>query len=417
MAIPTLGFLALGYYRRSWAIAVFCALLPVYLIRLKLGFPGLPEIPSTFLEVLFAAIFVPWFFGRGLRPESWAGLRRWAIPITLILTGSAIGILVSPDRLGGLGLWRAYFLEPILFFAVFTDTVRVSKDRAAVLAGMAVSLAAIALTAVFQKFTGYGIPDPWWTASVRRVTSFYGFPNAIGLYLAPIVVLVSAWAADLFFRPGGRRRPWPYLLAVVAVLGFLACLFAVSKGALIGMAVALAVYGLSVRRLRPLALTAVIAVCLAVSLYRPLTSLAGNIFAGRDASSSVRLVIWNETLNMLSDRPIFGGGLSGYRQSVEPYHRAGHIELFMYPHSLPLNLWTEIGLIGLVGFVWLLVLFFVRNIRVARRGRSWLPTALLSAMVCILIHGLVDVPYLKNDLAFQFWILVGLAESLTVYEI
>jgi hypothetical protein len=31
------------------------------------------------------------------------------------------------------------------------------------------------------------------------------------------------------------------------------------------------------------------------------------------------------------------------------------------------------------------------------------------AMVAIVVHGLVDVPYFKNDLALEFWTFLGLA--------
>jgi hypothetical protein len=43
-------------------------------------------------------------------------------------------------------------------------------------------------------------------------------------------------------------------------------------------------------------------------------------------------------------------------------------------------------------------------------GADWRPVHLgvLLAMVAILVHGLVDVPYFKNDLAFEFWLLAGL---------
>ena len=30
-------------------------------------------------------------------------------------------------------------------------------------------------------------------------------------------------------------------------------------------------------------------------------------------------------------------------------------------------------------------------------------------MVAVIVHGLVDVPYFKNDLALEFWTFLGLA--------
>jgi hypothetical protein len=33
------------------------------------------------------------------------------------------------------------------------------------------------------------------------------------------------------------------------------------------------------------------------------------------------------------------------------------------------------------------------------------------AMVAVIVHGLVDVPYFKNDLSLEFWALVGIAAA------
>jgi len=33
----------------------------------------------------------------------------------------------------------------------------------------------------------------------------------------------------------------------------------------------------------------------------------------------------------------------------------------------------------------------------------------MCSMIVIIIHGLVDAPYFKNDLAMMFWLLVALA--------
>ena len=42
---------------------------------------------------------------------------------------------------------------------------------------------------------------------------------------------------------------------------------------------------------------------------------------------------------------------------------------------------------------------------------SWRPLQLgvLLALMGIIVHGLVDVPYFKNDLSLEFWVLLGLS--------
>lgn len=126
----------------------------------------------------------------------------------------------------------------------------------------------------------------------------------------------------------------------------------------------------------------------------------------RDWSGHVRKTQWSETWTMLKDtstplgagRPIIGAGLSGYKTALAPYHKATYLEIFEYPHNIVLNFWSETGLLGLLVFLWIIILFF-RNTR---------HHAAIASMVVILIHGLVDVPYFKNDLAILFWIIYAL---------
>jgi uncharacterized ion transporter superfamily protein YfcC len=45
---------------------------------------------------------------------------------------------------------------------------------------------------------------------------------------------------------------------------------------------------------------------------------------------------------------------------------------------------------------------------------SWLILGLILTMLAVIIHGIVDVPYFKNDLAILFWLwlaLVGVISS------
>ena len=407
---------ALAATNRRLGVAVFCALLPAYLVRFALPLPGTGlALPTTFLELMFAGLFAAWFFTDGLKKkDAWRATSRWALPLALFCLGATLGVFVSPDLRAAVGVWRAYFLEPALFFLLFVDVIRTRRDRLFVLGGLGACLAIIGVTAVFQKVTGYGIPDPWQAAAARRVTAFFGYPNAIGLFAAPVSALMAAWAADLLRRPGPRRL-LGLLPAAAAALGLLAALFAVSKGSLVGAAVGLALIGLLAKPLRAATLGLVIAGCLIVSLVGPVTHYFGSLVSLRDDSGSVRAIVWQESWDMLADHPVFGAGLAGYQPTLAPYHQAKYIEVFMYPHDIFLNFWSETGLIGLAGLIWLLIVFFrVAELLRRRLPDDWLPAALIGAMAAVLVHGLVDVPYFKNDLAMLFWTLFGLAESLAL---
>jgi len=144
-------------------------------------------------------------------------------------------------------------------------------------------------------------------------------------------------------------------------------------------------------------------------------------------SGKVRLIMWRETWQMLKDRPLFGAGLAGYQETFAPYHKAKYIEIYLYPHNLFLNFWSELGLFGLIIFLMIAFQFFklgfkdlIRNwnLPAGRQDleienyKEWkidktLLLASMATMITILIHGLVDVPYFKNDLSILFWLIIG----------
>ncbi len=394
------------------ALAIFCALLPTYLLRFTIPFPFIGALPSTVLELLFGALFIAWLATDGRKKESWAALRAWRWPIALFMLGATIGIFVSGNPRGALGVWRAYFVEPILFFAMFANIVATSERRKWIMIALGTALTVIGVTAIFQKITGFGIPAPWQAAATRRVTSFYGFPNAIGLFAAPIIVLVAGWAVGLARVNDRSRRPLAIVPLIAALLGVLACLFAVSKGALVGTAAGVATIGLMDKRLRTWTIAAMIAGALVFAAVPSTRQLAVSLATLHEKSSSVRAIIWKETENMLADHPLFGAGLDGYQTGIVPYHKAKWIEIFMYPHDVILNFWSETGLLGLAGFLWIVIRFFaVAAAFMKKKPTSWIVPGAVGAMVALVVHGTVDVPYFKNDLAFLFWIIVGIVES------
>jgi putative inorganic carbon (HCO3(-)) transporter len=412
--VAAAAFLGIALWKREVALVVFCGALPAYLVRFSIPLARI-SLPSTLLEILFWILFFAWLFlDARKRPDAWRALENWAVPVTLLMVGATIGVLIAQDLRAALGVWRAYFLEPILFFPMFVDIVVRSKRGAWILGALAACVALLGITAVCQKITGFGIPNRIWAApATRRITSVYGFPNAISLFSAPLVTLMIGWTLALARAKKIGQKMWAALPAIAALLGIASIVFAVSKGGMTGVAVGVIALGLFDKRLRPWALSAIIAACAVASLYPPATNYLVGIVGLDNASSSVRSVIWHETYGLLRDHPIFGAGLSGYPAGIAPYHAATWIEIFQYPHDVILNFWSETGLIGLFAFLWIVVRFFRVSYAAAKKS-GWIAPACAAAMITLLVHGTVDVPYFKNDLAFLFWVIVGIVETVRV---
>jgi O-antigen ligase len=105
---------------------------------------------------------------------------------------------------------------------------------------------------------------------------------------------------------------------------------------------------------------------------------------------------------MVKDSPITGKGLLGFSNNWYAYNTDPGLEHYPAPHNIALNFWIDTGLLGLISFFGLLVLAVIRGIK--ERSNAY-KLGLLLACVALVMHGLVDIPYFKNDLALLFWML------------
>lgn len=397
-------FAILAWRDLKLAIFVLLAALPSYLIRFAVG-----PIPTTLLEILLLILFIVAL----VRKDSRAHLigvvaekSRLRLIVLAMLLASAIAVLVSPDLTSALGVWKAYYLEPALFYFVLRSTVKSKQDVEYALMALGIGALLVSLIAVFQWITGVGIPIPWDVE--RRATSVYEYPNAVGLFVGPIMTIATV----LLFQKTYRG----FWLAVVG-LGALAIIAAKTEAALIAIPASLFLVSLVVPAARRVTLPiGAIFVLIVVAL--PVTREKVLL---QDYSGTVRRSQWTEAVAFLKDHPLEGAGLEGYPIAIAPYHTAPGVEVYQYPHNILLNIWVELGVLGLIVFgmiVYENTRRFYRTVlteKPAERGhRHLVAIAIFAAFVEIVIHGLVDVPYFKNDLAVMEWSLFALFAIVTI---
>jgi len=131
----------------------------------------------------------------------------------------------------------------------------------------------------------------------------------------------------------------------------------------------------------------------------------------------MRVQQWRETIELLKTTPYFGSGLAGYQIAVIPFHQNSHVEIFLFPHNFFLNFYVHTGLLGLLAILWLvitaIVLWFKNYFSILKQPEAKVLNIVAGlALLEILIHGLVDVPYFKNDLAPLFLLVICLIGSL-----
>lgn len=400
-------YLLLAVVRRQDALAVLVASLPLYLVRFSIG-----PLPSTLLEGMIIILFLVWAIEkRGVggvircivQRISCAsrGERMLLLFLYLLVMSATLSVAVSTEPRAALGVWRAYFIEPALFFIVLLDTITTRAQLVRLFSASVLSGAVVALVAVYQKFTGWNIPEPW--AGERRATSIFPYPNAVGLYCAPLVWLAAARARMAWSeRKAGAMTAW----IGAGLIMIIALVFSKTEAAVVALAATAIGVGLAWGRLSRV-IVAAGACFIAITLFFIPTISAPVLekMLLHDWSGQVRIATWQETIAMIQDHPFTGVGLAGYKAAMAPYHTHKYLEIFLYPHNIVLNFWSETGLYGLISFLLVCAAAAILLFR-ARRDRV-LSYAYMAALATVLIHGIVDVPYFKNDLSVQFWFLVG----------
>ena len=388
----------------SWWLAAIVFSLPTYLIRFKIG-----GIPTTFLEVNLYIFFLVYFLffwwpNRSALLHQYRGkVGNLIWPALLIFLGAVIGVAVSPDRRAALGLFKAYFLDPFLFTFAALSLLRSFQDISRIIWAMGLSVGVIGAVAIFQWLGFVPSPEPWISETPKRVTSLFEYPNAVSLYcLPPTGIFIGL----LLF---GKKKSiwWRVIILLIILLGFAAIYLAVSRGALIALLLVSFVAGLF-SPYKKWVFVAVLAVILLLIGSLPMRERIAALSSRQDYSTISRIEFWRASGEMIKTDWLTGVGLSGFSPAYQTLAREKDYRQdlnLIYPHNIFLNFWVTLGVFGFVGFLWALVAFFFSVKRIISHSKVAKAPAkgLLIAMAMLVLHGLVDVPYLKNDLSLQFW--------------
>lgn len=427
-------------------------LLPTYLIRLNIL-----EIPTTFLELILIGSFVGFLY-KFIKYRPDIKFYNFLLPLIFFLISAIISTKISNQSIQSLGILKSYIIEPVIFFIIFINTFKTKKEIEIIINTLGVTALYLSIYAIFQKITGIGIgiDDPSWAKeTTRRVTSVFPYPNALGLFLAPIVTIflfriiikinlswnkINTFIISLKNQKLNTQNNFKCLIInlrifilnnlfdlIVLLTSLFAIIFAKSSGALIGIIFSIFIF-IFIKSKNKLTFFLISFLFIISLITLPFTypKINKTILLG-DFSGKIRIQMWEETSKMLKENFIFGGGLNNFKEALKPYHKKTFFELYLYPHNIILNIWSELGLLGLISFLFFIYIFFKKNyinytnkidsfwlknltekIKVNIEYKKNTSIILSLSFSTLLIHGIVDVPFFKNDLSILFWIIIGI---------
>ena len=370
-----------------WMLYATVAGMPLYVVRWH--YAGLPTTLLETLILITVALYVVARWHEGARrPVS----TSYDIPILLLLLAGAISVVVATDHRAALGLYRAYFVEPVAIFYVAVDLLRNSQQLLRAVYAFAIgssAFAAINLVVFTQALLAHAVNVG------SAPNAFYGDANYVAMYLEPPVALAAGF---LIFGSTSRTK----LLggAWLAITGS-ALIVMFSKGSYVALLALVAIVLLTAPRWRlPIAGALVVAAVAATQIPLLMARLSTI-----PPSLNGRQAIFGAALGMIRDHPLFGVGLGGFSYQF----RGSTPEI--YPHDIWLTFWLELGVLGVVAFAIILFGLLWRGWRAWPAAQGWnrpVIWGVLTALVLWTVHGFVDSPYWKNDMSVEFWTLAAL---------
>lgn len=374
----------------------------VLLLTLIFSRPFIASLAFPYLNFAYSTVFlgflIIWFIKKGLPLKKIAALK---IPLSLFLLALFISIIFSINKINSLKELYKYISGISIFLVIisldYEDKIRVIK--VIILSGFLISLLAIN-----QYFFGFchlvdylarnQIASPFAMDYIQQKRVFFPFvtPSILGGYLIMMIPLILAFWDK---KPKAFLSP---LLFVFLSISF-ALLLTKSLGALLSIFFGLIIYFYLQKILDKKRLLFIAGFLFVIGL----------IFFGRQTAAKqhilpsfsliMRINYWESSLRIIKTVLWTGIGLGNF-----------NFVFSRYTHNSYLQIWAEMGILGILSFLWLIIAVFKYAFENAKASsNNKLLTGLITANAVFLIHNLIDFSFFLPEVVLIWWIILGLS--------
>lgn len=387
-----------------YLITFIVIFLPVYLVRFDIF-----SIPTTLLELLiWATVLIQICIDKKLiLPKN----KLILYFLGVFIVSGLVGILFSDDFITALGQFKAYIVDPLVFvWLIWRSQPRKNRSVASTLLdGLVVSSVVMSLFAMGQKLLDITTVD-------NRVVGIFSFENGasanyLALYLAP------AFAISVISMIKDKQRR--ILFSISSLIILLGIYLSGSRGAILSSMLAIMLVGWKyfsdrqqLNKKINIAISIGVIFMILVAGYVARINPGAKAGSGRISdSNNIRYEIWKTTFEIETydwRNFIYGIGLGNYQNYFMKFtkERVNYPEYIspnaLLPHNLFLSFWVQGGLLMLISMSYVLITALKKSLSNHKH-------TITVGILTIVIYGLVDTPYWKNDLVMIYWMLVALA--------
>jgi O-antigen ligase len=391
-------------------------IIPLYVIRFKIF-----GIPTNVLEIAIGFVFIVFLFKFRDYKKLFKVPNYWQTKTLIfgsLVVLASLGVLISEDLRSSLGVWKAYFVLPILLIFILSQIqpkYYLSLIRGIIGSGVGVSIITIAQVVVLG-LEGSFRPTALYALGLDKAVSQGGFANYIAMYLVPIFVLSLS------------RRNIPvelrWFVLTVLFTGIISTQSYAGIFALVGVLIVWILTRILIsyknkqelitapvlrKYLIPISMALIILISLFGFWQFNTPKFQSLLDMDNRNSITTRVQIWDTAITMIKYNPILGIGLADfqrvYSETIPEKYFPPYEWLVPEPHNLYFAFWLHLGLAGIIWLIYVLrytILKLIEAVKSNQWEAYWLSLSLLS----IYIYGILDTPFWKNDLALLFIVIL-----------
>jgi O-antigen ligase len=371
-------------------------------------------VPYTAAHVLLGAVIIGWLVrivrtGRAALPKPTPLAIALAFPLVAALLSLPTSMAPEATALESFRLLALWLLALLVAWHAST-TVR-ARRFVALLVAVACCMAAVAaLQYRGVEFGSIATQGLFSGDLLVRPAAFFLDPNFLGGYLS--VAALAALAIVVRSERWGAALVW---LAAATVCGAGMAITA-SRSAAAGFVVGVIVVVVTAPRKRRTAIVIggllVAAIALPLLPGQVVERFTGLLAPQAEGSLATRSLMIESSVEMLGDHWFLGTGLGAFEDAYPPYRRPGALPRILHPHQLPLAMWVEMGLVGLLAEIGLVGGVLIAWRSAAMRGYPGASPVALAAVTALLVQSLF-----QYYLFFEYlWLFLGLLAASSLHE-
>ncbi len=382
------------------------------------GKQGVNYIALGPIDLLLFFLMVTWIYEVS-KSKSSGGIKFYpaiSLPSILLIFAGILSIINAQDKYAVIALLYT-FIKAYLFFLVLANLIRSESDLHLVVKVFLATVVVQCLlylmylyteqTLAFMGIGEYGKIQVGFrgrTVELLRPAGTLGHVASFIKYLLlflPLAVTLSLYPKLFKFKA---------LTVIASVLGIIVLILSVLRGGWLAFSLALLFIPLLLFFCRLLSLKTIVNLFLFFIVLVFLVLYHNDVIIERltspdNGSAYSRITTIKVGTKLIQDYPLLGVGLGNYLLNVEDYWIAEDpFTSYGYVHNYYVGLTTEIGLLGLTAFLWLLLAMLFRTFRILRsRLTSFrvLAVGLFATIVAFLTLSNTNIADYGNPILFM----------------